>query len=108
MTHTEFVAAYQRGEIRVEIEPQGAARLVSARMLLPLVAMPVLGLGVALALIGWIATGLALIAVGFIVPRLIKRSAPHFLLHQALQDPAAYEELVKQGVLRTAPAPGNG
>lgn len=108
MTHAEFVAAYQRGEIRIEIEPQGAARLMSARLLLPLVAMPVLGLGVALALIGWIATGLVLIALGFVAPRLIKRSAPHFLLQQALQDPAAYEELAKSGLLRATPVTGNG
>ena len=107
MTHADFVAAYQRGAIRVEIEPQGAARLLSGRLLLPLVAMPVLGLGVALALIGWIATGVALIAVGFIVPRLIKRSAPQFLLQQALRDPATYDELSKLGLLRIAQVAGN-
>jgi hypothetical protein len=103
MTHADFVAAYQRGAIRIEVEPQGAARLLSGRLLLPLVAMPVLGLGVALALIGWIATGLALIAIGFIAPRLIKRSAPHFLLQQALRDPATYDELSKLGLLRIVP-----
>ena len=108
MTHAEFVAAYRRGEIRVEIEPRGAARLLAARLWLPLVALPVLGLGVALALVGWIFTGLALIAIGFIAPRLIKRNAPHFLLQQALQDAATYEELTGLGLLRTAPASGNG
>jgi hypothetical protein len=107
MTHAEFVAAYQRGAITVEIEPRGAARLLSGRLLLPLVAMPVLGLGVALALIGWVATGLALIAVGFIAPRLIKRSAPQFLLQQALRDPAAYDELSKLQLLRIVPVPSS-
>ncbi len=75
MTHSEFVRAYARGEIRVEIDPHGAGRFLSARLLLPFVAMPVLGGGVALALIGWIYTGLAVIALGVIVPRLIKRHA---------------------------------
>jgi hypothetical protein len=107
MTHADFVATYQRGAIRVEIEPQAAARLLSGRLLLPLVTMPVLGLGVALALIGWIATGLALIAVGFIAPRIIKRSAPHFLLQQALRDPATYDELSKLKLLRIAPVTDN-
>jgi hypothetical protein len=107
MTHAEFVAAFQSGAIRVEIEPQGAARLLSGRLLLPLVAMPVLGLGVALALIGWIATGLTLIAMGFIAPRLIKRSAPHFLLQQALRDPETYDELSKLGLLRIVPTAGH-
>ena len=57
--------------------------------------MPVVGAGVALALIGWIYTGLAVIAVAIIVPRLIKRSAPHFVLTQALQDARVYDEAVR-------------
>ena len=62
--------------------------------------LPVLGIGVALALIGWIYSGLAVIAVGVVVPRLIKRSAPHFLLHDALEDQAVYEELMRRNILR--------
>src|SRR5262245_44606446 len=104
MTHGEFVAAYQRGDIRVEFDPQGASRYLSARLLLPLVMMPVVGIGIATALVGWLFTGLAIIAFGIIAPRLIKRSAPHFLFQQALNDPAVYEELARSGVLRTLPA----
>jgi len=52
VTHGEFVAAYARGELKIEIEPRSAARHLSARLLLPFVMMPVLGIGVALALIG--------------------------------------------------------
>ena len=103
MTHSEFVAAYTSGRIRVDIDPKAAARHVSARLLLPLVAMPVLGIGVALALIGWIFTGLAVIAVGIVAPLLIKRSAPHFILTQALQDAAFYEEVSRSGLLRITP-----
>ncbi|MNC86045.1 hypothetical protein D3C83_16720 [compost metagenome] len=62
--------------------------------------MPVLGAGVALALIGWIYTGLAIIAAGIIAPQLIKRSAPHFILSQALQDTAVYDEVTRAGLLR--------
>jgi hypothetical protein len=103
VTHAEFVAAYRRGEIRVEFEPRGAARFLSARLLLPLVMMPILGIGVAVALVGWFFTGLAIIVFGIVAPQLLKRSAPHFLFHQALQDPALYEELTKTEVLRTIP-----
>lgn len=103
MTHGEFVAAYVRGKLKVEIEPRSAARHLSARLLLPFVMMPVLGIGVALALVGWIFSGLAVIALGIIVPQLIKRSAPHFLLTQALQDAAVYEDLARSGVLRATP-----
>ena len=103
MSHAEFVAAYARGEVRIEIDPRGAARHLSARLLLPFVMMPVLGIGVALALVGWIFSGFAIIALGIIAPQLIKRSAPHFLLTQALQDAAVYEDVTRSGVLRAAP-----
>ena len=101
--HAEFVAAYQRGDIKVEFDPRGAARFVSARLLLPLVMMPILGIGVAVALIGWFFTGLAIVALGIVAPQLIKRSAPHFLFQQALNDPAVYDELTKADVMRTIP-----
>ncbi len=107
MTHAEFVAAYRRGDVKVEIDAKAAARYLSARLLLPLVAMPVLGIGVALALIGWIYTGLAVIAVGVVVPRLIKRGAPSLLLQQAVEDPATYDALTRANVLRLAEAAGN-
>ena len=104
MTHNEFTAAYARGEIKVEIDPKDAARYLSARLLLPFVMMPVLGVGVALALTGWIFTGLAVIAAGIIAPQLIKRSAPRFILAQALQDAAVYEEVTRAGLLRVTSA----
>lgn len=104
MTHAEFLRAYTAGEIRVEVDPAGAARFLSARLLLPLVMLPVLGGGVALALIGWIWTGLAVLAAGIAAPRLIKRSAPHFVLTQALQDERTYHELTQSNVLRISSA----
>lgn len=103
MTHAEFVAVYARGEIKVQIDPQGAARFLSARLWLPFVMMPVLGTGVALALVGWIWTGLAVIAAAIIASRLIKRSSPHFLFRNALEDERVYEELTKANILRVTP-----
>jgi len=103
MTHTEFVAAYARGEIRVEIDPKAAARHLSARLLLPFVMMPVVGIGIALALIGSFFLGFAIIALGIIIPQLIKRSAPHFLLTQALEDAGVYEEATRSQLLRVTP-----
>ena len=100
MTHSEFTAAYARGEMKVEIDPNSAARFLSARLLLPFVMLPVLGAGIALALTGWIITGLAVIAAGIVAPQLIKRGAAHFILTQALQDAAFYEEVSQAGLLR--------
>ena len=100
MTHAEFVFAYRNGTLRMRVEPQLASRYVSTRLLLPFMMLPVLGAGVALALIGWIWTGLAVIALGIMLPRLIKRSAPHFLLTQALRDENLYRELIAAAVLK--------
>jgi hypothetical protein len=106
--HADFVASYARGEIKVQIDPRGAARHLSARLLLPFVTMPVLGTGVALALVGWIFSGLAIIALGIIVPQIIKRSAPHFLLTQALENAAVYDDVTRTGVLRVSPVANDG
>ena len=103
MGHADFVAAYREGRIRVEIEPRGAAKFMSARLLLPLVMLPVMGLGVALALVGWLATGLSLLAAGILIPLLIKRSASRFLLTQALEDERFYDEVTAAGILRVKP-----
>jgi len=106
-THGEFVAAYRSGMLDINIDPKAAARFLSARLLLPLFIMPVLGIGVALALTGWIWTGLLVIALGIIVPRLIKRGAPHFLLQQALNNEDVYRDMLRAEVMRIV-IRGNG
>ena len=107
MTHAEFVEAYRAGAIRVHVDRAAAARYMSARLFLPLVMLPLLGLGVGLALVGWIWTGLSVIAVGTIAPMLIKRSAPHFVITQALQDQQFYDDVAAIGLLQIV-RPGDG
>ena len=104
MMHTEFVDAYAAGRIKVAVDPAAAAKYLSARLMLPFFAMPVLGAGIALALLGWIWSGLALIAAGFIAPRLIKRSAPHFVLTQAVQNAEIYRDVTQAGILHITPS----
>jgi len=99
LTHAEFVSAYREGRITVEFDPTRAAKFLSARLLLPLMVLPLLGIGVALALMGWLWSGLLLIATGIIAPRLIKRSAPHFLLTQMLSDEKLYDEVQRIEVM---------
>ena len=100
MTHGEFVDAYRAGAIRVDIDRTAAARFVSARLLLPLVMLPVLGLGTALALLGWLWTGFIIIGLATLTPLLIKRSAPHFVITQALEDPKFFDDVSRSGLLR--------
>jgi hypothetical protein len=99
LTHAEFIAAYRRGALTIHVDRKAAARFLSGRLLLPLVMLPLLGVGVGLALLGWIYSGLAVIAFGMIAPRLVRWSAGHFLLSQALEDEALYREIVAAGIL---------
>ena len=100
MTHAEFVAACRAGTLIPVIDPSLAARVVSGRLMLPLVRLPVLGIGVALALVGWFFSGLAVIALGALLPRLVARTAPRMLLDEALANEARYQEMLESGLLR--------
>jgi hypothetical protein len=100
MTHAEFVDAYGDGTVRVDVDRKAAARFISARLLLPLVMLPILGLGTALALSGWLWSGFGIIGAATLVPMIIKRSAPHFVMTQAVDDPKFYEDAVAAGVLQ--------
>jgi hypothetical protein len=99
LDYPAFLAAYRNGEVIVHFERQAAGKFLSARMLLPLFMLPVLGIGVSLALIGWIWTGLALIGLAILLPRVVKGGAPHFLMQQLLQDESLYRELLAGRVI---------
>src|ERR1044072_2507010 len=99
MEYRQFVEAYHAGRIRVDIDRKGAARFVSRRLLLPLIMMPILGIGTALAIIGGIWPGLSIIAVGTIVPLFIKVGAPQFVMTQSLQDARFYSDAYRDGIL---------
>jgi hypothetical protein len=106
VTHAQFIEAYRSGSIRVNVDRAAAARFVSARLLLPLVMLPVLGIGVALALTSWLWTGLAIIGIATLAPVLVKRSAPHFIITQALQDSRFYDDAAAAGLFEIVPSDG--
>lgn len=106
--HREFVEAYRAGRLQVTVDPALAARFVSSRLLLPFVAMPVIGIGIALCLVGHYIVGGSVLALGIVGPRFVKRSAAHFVVTQALDDPRFYGDAVAAGILRIdSPRPGN-
>ena len=99
MTHPEFVAAYHAGRIRVRIDRAAAARFVSGRAMLPLVMLPVLGLGVALALVGYPIAGTIVFLAALVRRYLVRRSSDGFLLWRALRDEDFYRQVVAAQVL---------
>lgn len=108
MRHADFVAAYTAGTIRVNIDRPAAARFVSGRLLLPLVMLPILGIGTAIALSGHPYIGLAIIGIATLAPIAIKRSAPHFVITQALQDAKFFDDAFASGLLQIEEPPQAG
>ena len=99
MTHQEFVAAYQSGRLSVQVDPKAAARLVSGQMMLPLVLLPIFGIAVGMALVGYFFAGTALFVAAFAFRFFVRRSAPGFVLKRSLEDPRFYDHVVESGVL---------
>ena len=101
MTHEEFVAAYREGKVTVQIDAKAAAQLVSRQMMLPLVLLPVLGLGVALALTGYLAIGILLFVAALAFRYAVRKSSPAFAIKRALESQDFYAAAVKNGLLKT-------
>lgn len=99
MTHQEFIAAYQAGKVHVQVDRGRAAKLVSARLMLPFVLLPLLGLAVALALTGRLFLGAAIFLLVLVFRYLVRASSQGFVLTRALQDAAFYEQVRASGVL---------
>jgi len=100
MTHAEFIAAYREGRLQVQVDKSAAARMVSARLLLPFVLLPVLGLGVALALVGHFIVGALIFLAALALRFAVRRSAPGFVLQRALADERFYAEALASGLLK--------
>ena len=100
MTHAEFVAAYREGRLQVHVDHAAAARHVSGRLMLPFVLLPLLGLAVAVALVGHFVAGALLFAGALALRYAVRRSAPGFVLQRALADERFYAEAIGAGLLR--------
>jgi hypothetical protein len=99
MTHAEFVAAYEAGRIRVSVNRDAASRFVARHAVLPLVLLPVLGLGVALALVGYIVTGTLIFLGALLLRFIVRRSSGGFIVWRALQNAEFYRQVTAAKVL---------
>lgn len=106
MNHQEFVEAYKAGKASYFIAQPVAEAEINRRLLLPLVKLPVIGVGVALAILSvahssalLLVLGVVIFIFGVVAPRVIRKNAIPSLLYMALHDPVAYEDLRRGGVL---------
>jgi hypothetical protein len=99
VSHDSFQAGIAAGRMRVVINPKLARRFVSQRLLLVVFLLPLIGVGVVLALAGNLWLGGGMVALGVIANRVLMRQAGKITLHLALRDARAYEAATQGGVM---------
>jgi hypothetical protein len=100
MTHQEFVTGYREGTLKVHVDPKAAAQLVSRQMMLPLVMLPLFGIAVALALVGYFIAGAIVFVLALGFRYFVRSTSRGFLLTRALQDSKFYEDAIAAGIMR--------
>lgn len=95
----EFRDGLPAGRFRVIVEPKQARRYVSQRLMLLVLLLPVIGVGLALALTGRVWAGAAVVAAGVVLSRVVRAQAGKILLHLASHDRAVYEHVTQQGIM---------
>jgi hypothetical protein len=97
--YTEFRAGLPVGRFRVIVNPERAQKYVKHRLFVIGIALPLLGIGTALALSGYVWVGLPMVVLGALLPRVVKAHAPKILLHLAQQDAKTYQEAIDFEIL---------
>ncbi|MDM0045190.1 hypothetical protein QTH91_11905 [Variovorax dokdonensis] len=103
VSHEDFQAGMAAGRMRVIINPKLARRFVSQRLLLMVFLLPLIGVGVVLALAGKLWLGGGMVALGVIINRALMYQAGKIALHLALRDPNAYDAATQNGVMEVRP-----
>lgn len=99
IAHEDFRAGLPAGRFRVVVNPKLARRFVAQRLLLLVVVMPLVGVGIALALMGRTWLGAGLVAAGVLLNRVVMWQAPRLLLQMALRDRNVYEFVTHNGLM---------
>ncbi len=99
VSHQEFRTGLPAGRFRIIINPEKARKYVRHRLLLTFIALPLVGIGAALALSGYPWAGLALVVLGVAGHRLVTAQAPKILLHLVLHDERIYREAINFEIL---------
>ena len=104
--HQEFKTGLPRGRFRVIVNPERAQKYIKHKLFVVGVALPMIGIGAALALSGYPWAGAPLVLIGIFLPRYIKKQAPQILLHLAQNDAKTYQEAIEYEILEVRMAEG--
>lgn len=97
--HQEFKTGLPRGRFRVIVNPERAQKYIKHKLMIIALALPMIGIGAALALSGYPWAGAPLVLIGILLPRYIKKQAPKILLHLAQNDAKVYQEAIEYEIL---------
>jgi hypothetical protein len=99
VSHAEFRSGVPAGRYHLIVNPERAQKYVKHRLFVAGISLPLLGIGAALAISGYLWAGLPMVLIGFVLPRIIKAHAPKILLHLAMNDEKTYFEAMDYEIL---------
>jgi hypothetical protein len=99
VAHDEFRAGLPHGRFHVVVDRKLARGYVGQRLWLLPVVLPMLGVGLALALSGVTWPGALLVLAGFVLHRAVAWNAGKILLHLALKDATVYGYATQNGIM---------
>ena len=99
VTHQDFCTGLPAGRFSLIVNPEKAQKYIKHRLFIVGIALPIIGLGTALSWSGYTWAGLPLIAIGLILPRVVKAHAPKILLHLALREARTYRDALEFEIL---------
>jgi hypothetical protein len=104
--HQEFKTGLPRGRFRVIVNPERAQKYIKHKLMVVVIALPMIGIGAALAISGYPWVGAPLVLIGILLPRYIKKHAPKILLYLAQNDAKTYQEAIEYEILEVRMAEG--
>ena len=90
--HKAFCAGLPAGRFHLIVNPERAQKYIRHRLFVVGLALPVIGIGTALAWSGYLWVGFPMVAAGMLFPRVVKAHATQILLHLALREEKTYRE----------------
>lgn len=99
VSHDEFRSGLPNGRFRVIVNQKFARGYVSQRLWLVPVVLPIIGVGAALALLGFTVAGGVLVVIGIGLNRAVVWNAGKILLYLAGRDRSTYEFATQHGIM---------
>ncbi|HYP82134.1 hypothetical protein [Variovorax sp.] len=99
VSHADFCTGLAAGRMRVVVNPKLARRFVTQRLMLMIFLIPLIGVGVVVAMSGQVWAGGAIVAFGVILNRVLMFQAGNIVVQLALRDAKVYESVTQDGVM---------